>query len=50
LYYRFYTQYEAAGFWKHAPQGKRQLHLFDIELGRVLLAKEGYSGTMQEVE
>ena len=50
LYYRFHTQYEAAGFWKHAPQGKRQLHLFDIELGRVLLAKEGYSGTMQEVE
>ena len=49
LYYRFHTQYEAAGFWKHAPQGKRQLHLFDIDLGRVLRAKEGYSGTIQEV-
>ena len=47
LYYRFHTQYEAAGFWKHAPQGKRQLHLFDIDLGRVLRAKEGYSGTIQ---
>jgi hypothetical protein len=50
LYYRFHARYEAAGFWKHAPQGKRQLHLFDIDIGRALLAKEYYSGTIQEME
>ena len=29
--------------------GKRQLHLFDIYVGWVLLAKKGYAGTMDEL-
>ena len=49
LYYRFRAQYEAAGFWKHVRLGHRELHLLDINLGRVLLAKEGCSGTIEEL-
>ena len=49
LYHRFHISYDAAGVWKHARDGKRQLHLFDVEVGRVLLAREGYAGTVQEL-
>jgi hypothetical protein len=45
---RFHIQYAEAGVWLK-DVGLRPLHVFDIELGRILLAKEGYSGTIEEV-
>ena len=49
LYRRFHIIYDAAGVWRHARDGKRQLHVFDVEVGRALLAREGYTGIVQEL-
>jgi hypothetical protein len=49
LYTRFHVTYEAAGVWRHARDGKRQLHMFDVEVGRLLLSREGYVGSAQEL-
>jgi hypothetical protein len=46
---RFHTLYAEAGVWSE-DVGLRSLHVFDIELGRILLAKEGYAGTLEEVQ
>ena len=45
---RFHSEYGHAGVWKE-PGSVRLLHAFDIELGRILLCKEGYQGTAEEV-
>ena len=45
---RFHSDYGHAGVWKE-PGSARLLHAFDIELGRVLLCKEGYQGSVAEV-
>ena len=36
-------------FWKHLRDGAKQLHLVDVEIGRILLRREGYTGSVEEL-
>ncbi len=45
---RFHVDYASAGAWKH-DGSVRLLHALDIEFGRILLCKEGYQGTAEEI-
>jgi hypothetical protein len=45
---RFHVDYASAGAWKD-DGSVRLLHALDIEFGRILLCKEGYQGTAEEI-
>jgi hypothetical protein len=42
------TRVDGMGFWKHLRDGVKQLHLVDVEIGRILLRCEGYTGSLEE--
>ena len=37
------------GVWRSTRDGAKPLHLCDIDVGRILLSKEGYAGTVEEL-
>ena len=49
VYERFHVVYSDQGFWKHLRDGVKQLHLVDVEIGRILLRREGYTGSLEEL-
>ena len=38
--------YSEKGFWKNFRDGVKQLHLVDVDIGRILLRREGYTGSL----
>ena len=49
LYCRFQNIYSESGLWREAREGMQQLYLFDVDVGRIVLAKEGYAGSLDEI-
>ena len=49
VYERFHVVYSEKGFWKNLRDGVKQLHLVDVEIGRILLRREGYTGSLDEL-
>ena len=49
VYHRCHAAYSEQGVWKHLRDGTKQLHLFDVEIGRILLRPEGCTGSLDEL-
>ena len=49
LYRRFHMVHAVAGVWQQAHEGNRNLHIFDIDVGRVLLSTEGHVGNVEDL-